>query len=275
MGDAFLNPFDTTLPVGTNLANNIDGYILDGTKKSLDERYSLEHESLNSGANDDTIAGGQGRHIPGKVGCFGMGTTAERLAVVAPGDGAVWLDTDDDIFYRYDLSGGGGWLDPQFGTGTAYATPAEVEAGLVEKAISTETLRQADWEYVDINSHTAYGITQNTSFGKNDKNWEVAGFQNTGGTVVPSEIRLLHVLVTCKVTTGGTASVVASYPGTLSDKVLLKNNNNFAVVETIVDQVATIPVNSDTTFVNIIADIITNGFAQYTIIGATQRTWAE
>jgi hypothetical protein len=148
----FLNSFPLAgagAPLGTDAANNIDGYILDGTKKSLDERYSTEHVSLNDatpGLDDDAIAGGQGRHVPGKVGCFGKGTLAQKnalSAVTPPGDGALWLDTDDGLFYRFDLVGtyGGGWVVEQFGSGTIYATLEQSkDVTVIDKAINPATL---------------------------------------------------------------------------------------------------------------------------------------
>jgi hypothetical protein len=107
---AFINPFDLTGPQGSDPANNIDGYILDGTKKSLDERIELEHQSLATGTNDPTSATAQGRHIPGKVGCLYLGLDADikNPAVLSGmGSGAIAYATDTKNFYRYEI--GVGW----------------------------------------------------------------------------------------------------------------------------------------------------------------------
>lgn len=107
---AFLNPFSLTAPAGTDPANNIDGYILDGVKKALDERFKLEHQSLNTGTNETTSATAQGRHIPGKVGCLYYGTYAGLVALTAPGNGAIGYATDTASFYFYLQGPGWGAL---------------------------------------------------------------------------------------------------------------------------------------------------------------------
>lgn len=107
----FVNVFILTAPTGASAANAIDSYILEGVKKALDERYSLEHVSLSSaesGADDPDNANAQGRHIPGKVSCMFYGTYTELTALTAPGHGAIGYASDTGNFYRYDS--GSGWL---------------------------------------------------------------------------------------------------------------------------------------------------------------------
>jgi hypothetical protein len=76
---SFTNEFKlsgTGAPLGSDPANNIDGYILDGTKKAMNERLALEHNDLATGGTEPTISGAQGRHIPGAVGVLYYGTKA-------------------------------------------------------------------------------------------------------------------------------------------------------------------------------------------------------
>lgn len=103
----FINPFLLTGPVGSDPANNIDGYILDGTKKALAERYQVEHYGLDSGDKESTSATAEGRHKPGVVGCLLVGTVAERDALTGMGNGAICRTTDDGNFWFYTQ--GVGW----------------------------------------------------------------------------------------------------------------------------------------------------------------------
>ena len=107
---AFDNEFALTgenAPLGDSPANNIDGYILDSTKKSLNERYSLEHRALNGGITDDADPNAEGRHIPGLVGCVFVGTETARDALTGMGVGAIAFVTDLQNFYHY--TAGTGW----------------------------------------------------------------------------------------------------------------------------------------------------------------------
>jgi hypothetical protein len=103
---AFTNSFATDNPVGTSLANQLDAFIRTDTKAALDERFSLEHYSLETGVNDDEAQGGQGRHIPGKVGCLFYGTLAQIQALSNPGVGSIAYATDQNNFYFLNT---GGW----------------------------------------------------------------------------------------------------------------------------------------------------------------------
>ena len=100
----FANEFNTDKPVGSDQANTLDTIIEAKVKKSLAERYELEHVALNSGestATDKTSAIAQGRHVPGLVGVLFTGTQAEldtfkttALAANGIGKGALALVTD-------------------------------------------------------------------------------------------------------------------------------------------------------------------------------------
>jgi hypothetical protein len=145
----FDNQFNTDLPTGVNLASDLDDIIKLSTKRSLDERYMLEHFSLNSGGSDTGDEDAQGRHKAGLVGCLGYGTEAERQALPSDppsGIGSIFYETDTGLVKVYLT---GGWVTWQFGVGTLYATAAEIETGTEDnKAISPLTLRQADTEFV-------------------------------------------------------------------------------------------------------------------------------
>lgn len=105
---AFDNEFALTgenAPLGDSPANNIDGYILDSTKKSLNERYSLEHRSLTDGVKEQGDPNAEGRHIPGLVGCVFVGTLLQRDALSGMGVGAICYVTDEQNFYHYTATG--------------------------------------------------------------------------------------------------------------------------------------------------------------------------
>lgn len=97
----FVNIFSLTDPLGLDPANNIDGYILDGTKKALNERIALEHQDLNTGSNEQTDKNAQGRHIPGLVGVLFRGTKAQIDALTGMGEGAIAYATDEQNFYFF------------------------------------------------------------------------------------------------------------------------------------------------------------------------------
>ena len=107
---AYEETFNTNEPLGSRAANGLDEYISADTKKSLNERYEVEHVALDSaevGATDPANSNAQGRHIPGKVGCLFLGTVAERNALSGMGNGAIAYTTDDNNFTRYEQ--GVGW----------------------------------------------------------------------------------------------------------------------------------------------------------------------
>ncbi len=82
----YTTEFSTSTPTTINRGSELPEYLCNG-KASLDERYSLEHESLaaNSG---DTIES-QARHIPGKVSCVQISSTAPTESTA----GSLWYDT--------------------------------------------------------------------------------------------------------------------------------------------------------------------------------------
>ncbi len=142
---AFNDPYVTTDPLGSADANTLDNIIRE-LKSAIDERQTLEHYSYETGANETTSATAMGRHVAGKVGVFGYGTTAERAAVTLPGVGALWEITDADgaypagTLFRYTTASG--WIPSQLGTGVIYATDAEAIAGTVEdKSVNPKQLQ--------------------------------------------------------------------------------------------------------------------------------------
>jgi microcystin-dependent protein len=110
---AFNEDFQTDTPTGQSIASDIDIFINAQTKEALDERYSLEHNSLEDGGNDTSFDNAQGRHVAGMVGCLGVGTSVQRDALTTaerpPGIGAIWENTDNGYLERYTSSGWVQW----------------------------------------------------------------------------------------------------------------------------------------------------------------------
>ena len=112
----FTHNFNTSLPTGTDRANQLDSYIRQAVKQALDERFGLEHISLASEepmSNNPDSTNAQGRHIAGKVGVLFWGTRDELLAISGAGHGAIGFAHDEDNFYWNDGIGVGngqrGW----------------------------------------------------------------------------------------------------------------------------------------------------------------------
>jgi len=164
----FVNEF-TAGPIGTNAANNIDSYIRADAKNALDERFALEHVSLRSaalGATDSANPNAQGRHIPGKVGVMGKGTSAEMAALSGMGNGALFLNTTTGYFYYYTQ--GVGWQIVPISYTGVIATDEEAAAGVVEnKAINPKQLKTeivaAIPKYLHIRDEKDKGTSGDTS----------------------------------------------------------------------------------------------------------------
>ena len=278
----FNEDFQTDTPQGDSLASDIDIFINAQTKGALNERLSLEHYNLETGVDSTTIDGGQGRHIAGVVGMLGEGTIAVRDALTLatqPGIGAMWVSTNVDAFsnpagtcFRYNDPGG--WEPANFGTGAVYADAATVEAGTEAlQSISPLTLRQADWEYVDINTGSN-PINRSVSNGSLPTPYTIASFQNTAVTVVPSEIRTLIIRTKVVGSNNYTATITADIP--LTGATVVAQNEVIGVgISCTTDYIVHIPINKGQTIINI--DMVAGLFstAEFTVIGAIQRTWAE
>ncbi|MDB4261292.1 hypothetical protein N9878_00355 [bacterium] len=272
------NRFDLDTPQGIDLASGIDGYILDDTKKSLNERYAQEHYSLTTpGSLESTDINAQGRHIAGKVGVLGRGTLAARAAIGAPGEGAGWECTEEDpsgpypagTFYRYDKAGGLGWVPAQFATGTVYATPAEVAAGTVEdKAINPASLRQVDSEYVSITSGTL-DLTQTVA---TSYTYNIADFD--GPDVVPAELRVLHIH--CDATNETSDSLIyVTYPDGI-ERIIAGTESSGVIGDSGTLLVAAVPIKqAQRSSITIRMSRSGVGVTKFTIFGATQRTFEE
>ena len=169
---AFNNNFDEKQPLGTDLAKDIDTFISADTRAAMNERLATEHynlasDAVNPAGGETTTGAQQGRHIPGRVGVFGLGTWEERngntvLAPYEPGVGALWEITNTDnstgnnypagTLFRYDETDG--WLPTQLATGVIYATDEEVDSGTVgDKAINPAQLK-ADLQTMRIRRET-------------------------------------------------------------------------------------------------------------------------
>jgi len=213
---AYTDTFNPAEPAGSSLANTIDDEIR-SLKVALIERLATEHYNLSTATNDPTAQDGQGRHIAGAVGCFGVGTFAERAAMEAllgglnPGNGAIWLATENSsvigdpnewpagTIYIYET--GTGWVKQDFSAGTIYATQAEVDAGVAaDRAVSPATLR-SDTEYIALTTpiNTPGVIT-------------ISGLTGTG--IDTDQIRALCVTATVNCATPGTHTVTATFPDT-------------------------------------------------------------
>jgi hypothetical protein len=218
MGDAFVNPFSLTAPSGADLANGIDGYILDGTKKALDERFEQEHYSLSTGTDDVDSATGQGRHKAGKVGAWGKGPSATMRATLGAGTGAFWEITDTDAgtglpagtMFRYAI--GVGWTDAQFGSGIAYATTTEIASATppADKAISAATLRQADMKYLTIIGGS--GTLSLTQTGTGPYVYTIEDFVDLATEINTSDIRTIHLITDLDGAATFDTSLIVKYP---------------------------------------------------------------
>lgn len=164
---AYDNEFALTgenAPLGGSPANNIDGYILDNTKKALDERYSVEHRSLNGGIEDETDPNAEGRHIPGVVGCLYVGTSAEREALSNMGVGAICRTTDDGNFWYYSTTG---WQILAINSDTIFADEESLtyDANTLrmkrdnQQWTQTATLVDAATVVVDLSSSNSHKLT--------------------------------------------------------------------------------------------------------------------
>ena len=104
----FGNSFDTTKPIGSDYAKDLDTIIEAQTKVPLNDRYGLEHVPLNSsetGATDKDNDNAQGRHIAGAVSVLFKGSNADITTFVGKygkriGKGALaFSETDGAILY--------------------------------------------------------------------------------------------------------------------------------------------------------------------------------
>ena len=102
----FVYTFDPDTPVGTDPASQIDDYIKKDTKRSIAERYALEHIALDdtaTGADDDDTNISQGRHKPGLCSVCYLGTTAEINSDLSSAKaGAIAYDTTLGVLKRHD-----------------------------------------------------------------------------------------------------------------------------------------------------------------------------
>jgi len=95
--------FSISTPTSSDAAASTPTFMKDD-KIALDERYDLEHYSLQSAAGaDDTAANAAGRHIPGAVRTAYIGTTAQINALTgAAREGAVAWDTTTETLKVHD-----------------------------------------------------------------------------------------------------------------------------------------------------------------------------
>lgn len=100
----FVNQFDLSEPQNSQPANVIGTYILEQTKLSLDERYSLEHQGLNSGNKEPNTSTAEGRHIPGAVGVLFYGPRSSFPA--SPTGGQIAYATDEpNVGFYHNIAG--------------------------------------------------------------------------------------------------------------------------------------------------------------------------
>ena len=83
---AYTTKYSTETPATINRGSELPEYITEG-KAALDERYSLEHESLIADAGDTIVS--QARHTPGKVSCVLVSSTAPSDVTA----GTLWYDS--------------------------------------------------------------------------------------------------------------------------------------------------------------------------------------
>lgn len=100
----FGKTYSETVPQGSALANTLDTVIQED-KVAINERYKLEHNAFDAsgtGQNDSDSANAQGRHLPGKVACTYIGTTAQIAALTGMVSGSLAYDTDLGILKIYN-----------------------------------------------------------------------------------------------------------------------------------------------------------------------------
>jgi hypothetical protein len=130
---SFVNNLYPNLPIGSTPANTLDTITRLDIKAALIERLALEHHNPAT-ANTDTLAeNAQGRHIAGKVGVLGVGSMADRNALTASGEGALFLidnseaDPEANNLYRYSVTNG--WELALWSQGMHFATQEQVDEG--------------------------------------------------------------------------------------------------------------------------------------------------
>lgn len=102
----FVQTFDKTKPLGSDLANTLDT-VIQNLQYAISERYELEHIALDSsatGATESTNPQAQGRHNPGKVSAVYIGTTAQIAALTGMTSGALAYDTTLRVLKIYNGS---------------------------------------------------------------------------------------------------------------------------------------------------------------------------
>ncbi len=210
----FTTEFNTTEPIGTDKANEIATFIRTDAKAAINERSSLEHYNLETGINDTEAAGGQGRHIAGKVGIVLLDTLVNIQAVSGAGIGAMGIATDTGELLINTASG---WVIQQFGAGTIYATDEEAAAGVIEdRAINPKQLQGNIWvpEYVEITgidseSSGSINLTESTS---GTYTYILDDLEGTG--LVHDNIYAIYVKCFCSGNRSN--SILATYPEDIS-----------------------------------------------------------
>ena len=105
----FNDDFDITLPVGSSFARN--GQVeLRKTRRSLQERFDLEHYGPGLGNQDPAHPGADGRHRPGKTSVTLLDTESNILATTPGASGALAFSTDKKILYFWN---GTNWTSNQ------------------------------------------------------------------------------------------------------------------------------------------------------------------
>jgi hypothetical protein len=97
----FNDDFDINLPVGSSFARN--GQVeLRKTRRSLQERFDLEHFGPGLGNQDNAHPGADGRHRPGKTSVTLLDTESNILATTPGASGALAFATDTGILYFWN-----------------------------------------------------------------------------------------------------------------------------------------------------------------------------
>ena len=150
--------FSVATPLSSDKANQIDTFFKND-KIGLDERYALEHVSLQSASGEtQTAATAAGRHKPGYVKAVLVDTYANIILITNPQSGTLAYDTTNG---RLLVGNGTNWTTYPIGA----ATPASILAFSAKKnavqALTANVATRITFQVEDFDYGSCFDITTN------------------------------------------------------------------------------------------------------------------
>lgn len=223
---AFAQTYSESTPLGTDLASGGDE-MFRNDKAAVIERLELEHNALDSSATGATTkenAAAQGRHLPGRVSAFYIGTTAEIEALTGMCEGACAYDTDLAVIKIYD---GSVWTTYQIGgandifTGTEllvsiFGSAALAAAGINYSPASWTSAPTSVASIFDRDITTFWGSSTTRCASNSLCYWDL-GAVYKGNLFVAAKIKPVTATETCRCSLICTYDTLPSYTTLSSD----------------------------------------------------------